>query len=445
MADDKDVSAASPVPGGFVMPELKKSGDDVPQAAPEVASRAAEEEDDTRTRRTVKLSSLQRANPADDFPELNPVPPVAEVSTDSGVISDPLGPRSTDTGGVGMVNDTRTRKTLVVKPLTPREVRPLQPSDLPPSGAPEVPNLIEDTRTRKTLKLAAMTPGAPQAGPGVVQAPSRASEVDDTVKLQRPTPKVMPGGLGAPTSPGVGVSLPKTAPARAVDPSRQTVKLEQMAEAESQPEAESGDGDNTQTRAVAPLNLSKATIKLKPSDLPTGATPLTNETAKPVAMPAPAAMPQVNLVRTAPPPKPTTAPSEIAPPPAAAPAAIAAATAATAAATAATTADRAAAAAEPPANAKRGVKRTPPGKKVALPQNATLPEGEPALKADQVYLAAPSSNRPSPFYAAVAVAVFLLMAFSTMLTVLQYINQWEPTWTDGKRIDVPMVDNWINK
>ncbi len=428
--DDKKVNGEDTpqTPGGFVMPELKKveSANARPAAA---ASAPAEEiEDDTRTRRTVKLGSLRPTRPAEDFPQLNPVPPVPTVSTDSGVIADPLSSRADAPSEV--MDDTRTRKTLLVKPLTPKDVKPLPPEALRPAG--EVPNVLDDTRTRKTLKLSAMSAGTPKMSvPPGMEVPTRSAEVDDTIKLQRPTPKMMPGGLGAPVTPGVGVALPKSAPAQPVDPSRQTVKLEQMAEVETQEQAGAMADDDTHTRPVAPLNVSKQTIRLKPSDLPaSGPQPLQQEAAP--AAPSTeaqraASAPTVSMVR----PeikKPAAAP---APAPAAAPA----------------PAEEAVPEAPAPqgAAAKRGKKRTLKLDKEAGPTPEAQAEAQ-AQAAEFAKLAlGKDANEVSKFYTAVAVAVVLLTLFSTTLTVIQYINFWEPSWVNNQPIEIPVVSGWVNK
>ncbi len=501
MADDKELNAPKSTPGGFAMPELKRAGGDDAAPPPKAEEKApdenADDADDTRTRRTVKLGSIRPVSPAEDFPEiakpsatpltgsspddtrtrrtvrlsalqgagqrpmpasgpvteappsLNPVPPVPSVSTDSGVIADPLGARSTDTGGIGVMDDTKTRKTMVIKPLKPNDAQPLPPEALPPAGSvdplktrPDVPNAMADTRTRKTLKLSAIQPNAPRVTPGELEAPLRASEVDDTVKLQRPAAhKMMPGGIGAPTMPGVGVTLPKAAPARAVDPSRQTVKLEQMAEEENTDTGASDSGEDTQTRPVAPLNLSKATIRLKPSDLPSGPQPLPSEASMEAPVPAAAeaqeapkaAAPKVNLI----PPKPSAQQRQMPPKPGkAAPEAAAEAKAPEAPEAAAAVETPEAAA--PAANPKRGAKRVAPELK-KKPETAT--EAAPMFQP----MAAPaaSAQEVSKFYTFVAVAVLLLTLFCTALTVIQYINVWEPTWTDNQKIGIPMVDDWV--
>lgn len=218
-----------------------------PAAAPQAAAPAAGE-DDTRTRRTVKLSSLA-AGPAAVKP-LSPAKPVAA-------------PAAAAPGA----EDTMTRRTQKLTALDTKEVAAMKAADLtkpaaklgavaaqpaPAAGtaprqtvkvdgiAPAHTPVIDldakvgDTNTRKTVKIEVPAATAPEIDLNATSADDtrtkkatkiapdqfKSSNVDDTVKLQRPAPKpaaaapaAQPGGikLNKPAAPAPKLAIPKPA------------------------------------------------------------------------------------------------------------------------------------------------------------------------------------------------------------------------------------------
>lgn len=233
-----------------------------PAAAPPPAP-AAEAGDDTRTRRTVKLTSLAAA-PAAVTPlsHAAPAPAPAPASVPEPAPAD----------------DTVTRRTQKLEALDTQDVVALTAEDLEKS--------VDDTRTRRTQKLEAVPEEPPKpsldpqdtrTGKIAVQpvspratidlnakpatatvairkpeapAPSesfKAGNVDDTVKLQRPAPKpAMPGsvtpaaqGPGAPAVGGIKLNRPKAAaPAPAAPPAEPAAEAEAPAAPEAAAPAE---------------------------------------------------------------------------------------------------------------------------------------------------------------------------------------------------------------
>ena len=218
-----------------------------PAAAPQTAAPAAGD-DDTRTRRTVKLSSLA-AGPAAVKP-LSPAKPVAAPAA------------------APAAEDTMTRRTQKLTALDTNEVAAMKAADLtkpavklgavaaqpaPAAGtaprqtvkvdgiAPAHTPVIDldakvgDTNTRKTVKIEVPASTTPEIDLNATSADDtrtkkatkiapeqfKSSNVDDTVKLQRPAPKpaaapapaAQPGGikLNKPAAPAPKLAIPKPA------------------------------------------------------------------------------------------------------------------------------------------------------------------------------------------------------------------------------------------
>ena len=90
-----------------------------------VAPGMVQAEDDTRTRKTVRL----RPSGAVEAPAA-PVPQLA----------DPLSGRNTNTGNLEILNDTQTRRTVKLKPLVPNSAKaPAAPVTVAPVAPPPAP------------------------------------------------------------------------------------------------------------------------------------------------------------------------------------------------------------------------------------------------------------------------------------------------------------------
>lgn len=205
---------------------------------------------DTRTRKTIKLK------PTGSTPTVPVINIDSEsVPTESTPISDVIAGRDTETGGLDRLNDTRTRKTVKLAPLSPPGVPkitigvppapsgapapislkpvvapPINLSPVPPAAA-EAPSMtntdtgslqtLNDTNTRKTVKLspAPLTP-APAiniAAPAVEPEPLMTNT--DTGSLQmlddtktRKAIKLSPTPVGPTTAETMVLTPPPPAP-----------------------------------------------------------------------------------------------------------------------------------------------------------------------------------------------------------------------------------------
>ncbi|MHB9138193.1 MAG: hypothetical protein ACYC4Q_02185 [Victivallaceae bacterium] len=140
--------------------------------------------DDTRTRKTVKIKASSNTGPV---PVINIGSQAAvnprvstesgRVSTESARISDVLAGRDTDTGNLERMDDTKTRKTVKLAPLTasgPVPVIKLNTGSAPISTE-SMPISPEDTRTRQTVVLKS----AP--GQGVPSYPTESAPLSDVL------------------------------------------------------------------------------------------------------------------------------------------------------------------------------------------------------------------------------------------------------------------------
>jgi hypothetical protein len=132
--------------------------------------------DDTRTRKTIKIKPSSNTGPV---PVINigaAVPPPAvstesgRVSTASARISDVLAGRDTDTGNLAKMDDTKTRKTVKLAPLSAAGPVPVIKLGTvsSPINTESMPIAPDDTRTRQTVVL--------KSAPGAVAAPSHPTE-----------------------------------------------------------------------------------------------------------------------------------------------------------------------------------------------------------------------------------------------------------------------------
>ena len=257
---------------------------------------AAQPAEDTRTRRTVKLSSLAGGPAVKPLNIPKPVPapaPAVRPQASDTVTRRTQKLEALDTQDViamteddlSAAGDTRTRKTVKIssappppptpsitsKPRQTVKVEGIAPAHTPVIDLDAKPG---DTNTRKTVKITVPEASAPEidlnatAGDDTrtrksvkVEAPAdggklKSSNVDDTVKLQRPAPKpAMPGSVtpaaqaGAPAVGGIKLNkpvakpaMPKPAPAPA--PAAATAPAEAPAEAAAEPAAEAAPTGN---------------------------------------------------------------------------------------------------------------------------------------------------------------------------------------------------------
>lgn len=196
----------------------------------------AQESDDTKTRKTVRL----RPSVTPAGINLTPLPKAP--------LTDPLSGRDTDTGNLEVMEDTQTRRTVKLKPiatqtgpaaqpkipvvqkpagdgantqtrktivLKPTAVSPASVKIDGPTGA--APSDSDDTKTRKTVRLhpSAVTPSQLKVAPG--SEPGEADiDSSDTIKIARPA---RPGGMIPPKVPVPGAG------AGATDASKATLVL----------------------------------------------------------------------------------------------------------------------------------------------------------------------------------------------------------------------------
>ena len=377
----------------FKMPMLKGVGDSSAAGAAPVTT--ASVADDTRTRRTVRLNAIR---PAGVGSELKPLPSGNVVSTDSGVISDPLAGRGTDSGVIAGVS----RPNIKVQPIAPA-------GQAPASGLK--PGALDDTRTRKTVALASLTPQrkdseapAAAASAPVSNVSFRAGDVDDTIRIQRHEAPAMPGGIGAATVPSPGISLAKEEKKPAPADSTHTQAIAKAAAMATQanivlPEPQAVVSPETNTQAMSAVNMAKSTIKLK-VQTPPPAEEAKEEVKEEVKEEAPA-KPAVNLVRT--PVKEATAVKKPAPAPAAAkPAAPAA---------------KPAIAPVAPAAA--------PAASVAAPATPVAPVKE--------------AEESSTFFTVFAVVAVIAVILVALVTAVQFINMWHVDWFGGEPVEIPLI------
>lgn len=343
--------------------------------------------EDTRTRKTVRLSANGM------IPSVKPGAPIPPpVSRPGGMVPPPIPGRqpavSSDTGNIPKVTeDTKTRKTIKLKPMAPADHKPISLDSLTAKPAASarstdtgsVPKAVEeDTRTRRTVKL--------------TNAPA-VDGVRSSIGTPVAPPVAKPAASAQSTDTG---NVPKAAEDTRT---RRTVKLTPAAPA-------GGSGSNDSTVRLT-----------KPSAAPS---------AQPAATEAEPAT--INLKM-----RPSQQPAK----PAAAPAAQAAQAAKPAATPATPAATPAPAAAKPAAGKTAGDKKA-----VAVNTKAMEggPKGPPSAEAMKDMtaskLAAKPASQASPIYLALAVVTLLLLAGTTVFTFFSYTNTWETGWTGGKKVEL---------
>lgn len=260
-------------------------------------------EDDTRTRKTVRLKSPTVTPSSIKLPAAAP-------------IADPLTGRDTDTGNLDILADTQTRRTVKLKPLAPQKAVNT-PINLQGAGVTTtttmtpIPSAGENTQTRKTVMLKPAAPTginldgantssrktvvlrpsvAPVSGVNVAPAPAAPApaapapapaetplEEDDTRTRKTVTLKpsaVTPAGLKIEKEDADDATIriqrpPRKAPAApaAVPPvQKRTVELDSSALV---PEAEAASRQTVElpAEALVPENEVQKTMELDTSDL----------------------------------------------------------------------------------------------------------------------------------------------------------------------------------
>lgn len=196
-------------------------------------------EDDTRTRKTVRLKSPSVTPTSIKLPAAAP-------------ITDPMTGRDTDTGNLDVLADTQTRRTVKLKPLAPQKAANT-PIKLEGAGVTTTTTVTPipaggmDTQTRKTVVLK-------PAAPAGIKLDGADTQTRKTVVLR---PSVAPAS-------GVRVS-PAAAPAAGAEDAaaRKTVALHPA------PAAPAEEEDDTRTRKTVVLKPSAATpagLKIEKED-----------------------------------------------------------------------------------------------------------------------------------------------------------------------------------
>ncbi|MDD3116176.1 MAG: hypothetical protein PHV75_06210 [Victivallaceae bacterium] len=379
--------------------------------------------DDTRTRKTIKLN-VERAQDtaagANAMPsveagkstatvKIDRLPPKQQGSPNSQtetkaseqasprsdetvvLVSDPLNVRHTDTGALGKLEDTRTRKTIKLG-IGGNKGGLSVTQGGPDSGKPQGP----DTQTRKTIKLAPTSGGVKLAVESNAATPSttssssppqpgaesntQAEDQDDT--RTRKTVKLGSGTVNTSAVKAAAESvMPSVAQAKSVPASRQTVRL-RPSEAGSAPSP------------AAPGSAAKEAIKLKSS--PSAAPP--------------------------------------APPASAAP--------------------NSPASAAPNSDDEQATSKAPALKAgLTLKKNDTessTPKGPPRAAAEEAELKSSAKKKRSDgnpwLYATFCTLLLILVLFSAFLSTAQYFNIWQPELAEkyvGGKIKVPVIDEQI--
>lgn len=221
-------------------------------------------EDDTRTRKTVRLKSPTVTPTSIKLPAAAP-------------ITDPMTGRDTDTGNLDVLADTQTRRTVKLKPLAPQKAANT-PIKLEGAGVTTtttvtpIPAAPADTQTRKTVVLK-------PAAPAGIKLDGADTQTRKTVVLR---PSVAPAS-------GVRVS-PAAAPAAGADDAaaRKTVALHPAAPA---PAAEEDDTRTRKTVVLKPSAATPAGLKIEKEDADDATIRIQRPPRKAPVAPAPAATP----------------------------------------------------------------------------------------------------------------------------------------------------------
>lgn len=239
-------------------------------------------EDDTRTRKTVRLKSPSVTPSSIKLPAAAP-------------ITDPMTGRDTDTGNLDVLADTQTRRTVKLKPLAPQKAANT-PIKLQGAGVTTtttvtpIPASGMDTQTRKTVVLK-------PAAPAGIQLDGANTQTRKTVVL-RPSVAPASGLHVTPSAPAAGAEDTTTRKTVALHPSTAAPSGLKITPAPAA--AAAGEEDDTRTRKTVVLKPSAATpagLKIEKEDMDDATIriqrPPRKEPATPAAAPAaPAAQKQ---------------------------------------------------------------------------------------------------------------------------------------------------------
>ena len=209
-------------------------------------------EDDTRTRKTVRLKSPSVTPSSIKLPAAAP-------------ITDPMTGRDTDTGNLDVLADTQTRRTVKLKPLAPQKAAntPIKlqgASVTTTTTVTPIPASGMDTQTRKTVVLK-------PAAPAGIQLDGANTQTRKTVVLR---PSVAPAsGLhvtpSAPAADAEDTTTPKTVALHLTTAAPAALKITLPPAA-----AAAGEEDDTRTRKTVVLKPSAATpagLKIEKEDM----------------------------------------------------------------------------------------------------------------------------------------------------------------------------------
>lgn len=239
-------------------------------------------EDDTRTRKTVRLKSPSVTPSSIKLPAAAP-------------ITDPMTGRDTDTGNLDVLADTQTRRTVKLKPLAPQKAANT-PIKLQGAGVTTtttvtpIPASGMDTQTRKTVVLK-------PAAPAGIQLDGANTQTRKTVVL-RPSVAPASGLHVTPSAPAADAEDTTTRKTVALHPSTAAPSGLKITPAPAA--AAAGEEDDTRTRKTVVLKPSAATpagLKIEKEDMDDATIriqrPPRKEPATPAAAPAaPAAQKQ---------------------------------------------------------------------------------------------------------------------------------------------------------
>ncbi|WP_294436389.1 hypothetical protein [uncultured Victivallis sp.] len=209
-------------------------------------------EDDTRTRKTVRLKSPSVTPSSIKLPAAAP-------------ITDPMTGRDTDTGNLDVLADTQTRRTVKLKPLAPQKAANT-PIKLQGAGVTTtttvtpIPASGMDTQTRKTVVLK-------PAAPAGIQLDGANTQTRKTVVL-RPSVAPASGLHVTPSAPAVDAEDTTTRKTVALHPSTAAPSGLKITPAPAA--AAAGEEDDTRTRKTVVLKPSAATpagLKIEKEDM----------------------------------------------------------------------------------------------------------------------------------------------------------------------------------
>jgi hypothetical protein len=205
-----------------------------------------EKMEDTRTRKTVKLKPasspgfIPKLEPKKVEPA-KPEPAKVEAQSTDKVLEDPIGGRETDTGVLEPLDDTKTRKTVKLKPLSQAaqgvkvQLKPLQPQKTAASESAaedagitdplsardtdtgSIEKVLDDTQTRKTIKLRPLS-SKPAGGPLTKDAGAKLAVGEPALTPVGAKPTLKPAGATAPTLKPAGGQAPTLKPVGAAAP-----------------------------------------------------------------------------------------------------------------------------------------------------------------------------------------------------------------------------------